>query len=156
MSAAGRALSSLRLFAASSPKKLSIGLHPRDAPGPKFSLWDKSPGRRPGGARAFISSAAAASRGPPLWSRAPEEEEEEEKPELGPAGPPSIHEPALGRCSLLPLPSAGQGPASEAASDPRMEKAHGIFTDDFGGFRRPRNEPLGYAGKSAAAAARES
>uniref|UniRef100_A0A8D0BET3 Heat shock protein beta-7 n=1 Tax=Salvator merianae TaxID=96440 RepID=A0A8D0BET3_SALMN len=29
-----------------------------------------------------------------------------------------------------------------------MEKAHGIFGDDFGGFVRPRGEPLGFTGRA--------
>ncbi|XP_061456911.1 heat shock protein beta-7 isoform X2 [Rhineura floridana] len=29
-----------------------------------------------------------------------------------------------------------------------MEKAHGIFGDDFGGFMRPRSEPLGFSGRA--------
>ncbi|XP_063001231.1 heat shock protein beta-7 [Elgaria multicarinata webbii] len=30
-----------------------------------------------------------------------------------------------------------------------MEKAHGIFSDDFGGFMRPRSEPLTFSGNPA-------
>uniref|UniRef100_A0A8D2JD50 Heat shock protein beta-7 n=1 Tax=Varanus komodoensis TaxID=61221 RepID=A0A8D2JD50_VARKO len=29
-----------------------------------------------------------------------------------------------------------------------MEKAHGIFGDDFGGFRRPHGEVLGFSGRA--------
>lgn len=54
------------------------------------------------------------------------------------AGPPSIDELAVG-LSVSSAPAETQRP---------MEKTHGIFVEDFGGFRRPRNEPLGFSGKS--------
>ncbi|XP_005996349.1 heat shock protein beta-7 [Latimeria chalumnae] len=42
--------------------------------------------------------------------------------------------------------------SSSSSTPPRdqyMEKARGMFTDDFGNFRRPRTEPMGFTGRPA-------
>ncbi|XP_043936454.1 heat shock protein beta-7 [Protopterus annectens] len=44
--------------------------------------------------------------------------------------------------------SSSSSSATAAPLDQYMEKTRGtIFTDDFGNFMRPRNEPIGFAGR---------
>ncbi|XP_054857986.1 heat shock protein beta-7 [Eublepharis macularius] len=54
-------------------------------------------------------------------------------------GPPNTHEFAVGLC---PSPRRQPSPSQP------MEKTHGIFADDFGGFLRPRSEPSAFSGRA--------
>lgn len=47
-----------------------------------------------------------------------------------------------------------QSSSPTPARDQHMEKARGLFGDDFGNFMRPRNEPLVFPGKLAPASGR--
>ncbi|XP_053137427.1 heat shock protein beta-7 isoform X3 [Hemicordylus capensis] len=108
---------------------------------PKRWLWAASR-RGPAGATPHLPPEEARLASPPL------------PPDRGRRSPSSQRRPPS-QPTHNPPPSAPRltaAPSSSSRLQPSraqpMEKAHGIFGEDFGGFMRPRSEPLAFTGRA--------